>query len=88
MSADTNQDRFEELRNELVSQLQRAEEVAHKLSDDMTAIGGYTEILVMRAGPEQTFHELKKILDRAKRSLLVLQSCISDLRLARRRFSQ
>lgn len=88
MSETTGQDdKFEELRKILAREVQRAQEVAHKLTDDLTAIGGYAEIMVMRAGEEQTPHELRKGLARAKQSILLLQDCISNLREIQRRYS-
>lgn len=88
MSANNDQDhRFEELKKVLVRETHRTEEVAHKLADDLTAIGGYAEIIALRTGPEVTLHELKNILDRAKNSMLMLQICISNLQEAKRRYS-
>jgi hypothetical protein len=88
LSGTTGQDdKFEELRKILVREIQRTQEVAHKLTDDFTAIGGYAEIMVMRTGAEQTTDELKKVLARAKLSILLLQDCISNLREVQRRYS-
>jgi signal transduction histidine kinase len=88
LSGTTGQDdKFEELRKILVREVQRTQEAAHKLADDLTAIGGYAEIMVMRTGEEQTPPELKKVLARAKQSILLLQDCISNLREVQRRYS-
>ena len=88
MSGNGNQEcRFEELRKEFVSEVQRTKHVAHKLVDDLTAISGYAEIMVMRGGPEQRFSEFRKILDRAKKSMLMLQDCIVNLQEVSRRYS-
>ncbi len=79
--------RFETLRKEFVDESQRTEQVARKLIDDLTAISGYAEIMVMRGGPEQTLSEFGKILDRAKKSMLMLEDCIANLQEVGRRYS-
>jgi hypothetical protein len=71
--------RFEALRKEFVNEFQRTREIAHRLADDFTAIGGYAEIMIVRGGPENAISELRKILDRAKKSMGLLQKCISNL---------
>jgi hypothetical protein len=71
--------RCEALRKELVNEFRRTREIARKLVDDLTAISGYVEIVMMRAGPEQRISELRKILDRAKKSMALLRDCISNL---------
>ena len=54
MTEDCNRDgRFEALRKEFVNEFQRTREIAHRLVDDLTAISGYAEIMMMRGGPEQ-----------------------------------
>ena len=87
MAANTDQDnKFEELKRVLVKELQRTEEVAHKVRDDLTAISGYAEIMVLR--PEQADRELRKLLDRTKKSVLMLQDCISNLQEVNRKYSR
>jgi hypothetical protein len=71
--------RFEALRKEFVNEFQRTREIAHRLVDDFTAISGYAEIMIVRGGPENTISKLRKILDRAKKSMGLLQNCISNL---------
>ena len=71
--------RFEALRKEFVNEFQRTREIAHRLVDDFTAISGYGEIMIVRGGPENAISELRKILDRAKKSVGLLQKCISNL---------
>ena len=71
--------RCEALRKEFVNEFQRTREIARKLVDDLTAISGYVEIMMMRAGPEQRISELRKILDWAKKSMALLRDCISNL---------
>jgi hypothetical protein len=71
--------RFEALRKEFVNEFQRTREIAHRLVDDFTAISGYAEIMIVRGGPENAISELRKILDRAKKSMGLLQKCISNL---------
>jgi hypothetical protein len=67
---DCNQERrFEALRKEFVNEFQRTEEIAHRLVDDLTAISGYAEIMLTRTEPVQTYTDLKKIVDRAKKSM-------------------
>jgi hypothetical protein len=78
--------RFEALRKEFVDEFQRTEQVAHKLIDDLTVITGYAEIVVIRGGPEQTISEFRKILDRAKKSMVMLEDCIANLREVRRKY--
>jgi signal transduction histidine kinase len=56
-------DKFEELQGVLVRELQRTQEVAHKLRNDLTAISGYAEIMVLRLDPERAARELRKLLD-------------------------
>ncbi len=70
-----------------MSEFQRTEQVAHKLVDDLTVISGYAEIVVMRGGPEETLSEFRKILDRAKKSMLMLEDCIANLQEVGRRYS-
>jgi hypothetical protein len=70
--------RFEALRKEFVNEFQRTREIAHRLVDDLTAISRYAEIMIVRGGPENTISELRKILDRAKKSMGLLQKCISN----------
>ncbi|OLC84747.1 MAG: hypothetical protein AUH66_00250 [Acidobacteria bacterium 13_1_40CM_4_57_6] len=79
--------KFEELRKEFVTEFQRTKQVAHKLIDDLTVISGYAEIMVMRGGAEQTQTEFRKILDRAKKSMVMLQDCIVNLQEVGRRYS-
>jgi hypothetical protein len=79
--------RFEELRKEFANEFQRTRHVVHKLIDDLTVISGYAEIMVMRGGPEQTMSEFRKILDRAKKSMVMLQDCIANLHEVGRRYS-
>jgi signal transduction histidine kinase len=87
LAANTDQDnKFEELKRVLVKELQRTEEVAHKVRDDLTAISGYAEIMVLR--PEQADRELRKLLDRTKKSVLMLQDCISNLQEVNRKYSR
>jgi hypothetical protein len=71
--------RFEALRKEFVNEFQRTREITHRLVDDFTAINGYAEIMIVRGGPENAISELRKILDRAKKSMGLLQKCISNL---------
>ena len=88
MPGDCNQKyRFEELRKEFAREFQRTKQVVHKLIDDLTVIGGYAEIMVMRGGPEHTHCEFQKIFDRAKKSIVMLQDCIASLQEAGRRYS-
>jgi hypothetical protein len=79
--------RFEELRKEFVSEFQRTKQVAHKLIDDLTVISGYAEIMVIRGGSEHIQSEFRKILDRAKKSMVMLQVCIANLQEVGRRYS-
>ena len=79
--------RFEALRKEFVDEFQRTEQVARKLIDDLTAISGYAEIVVMRGGPEQTLIGFRKILDRAKKSMVMLEDCIANLQEVGRKYS-
>jgi hypothetical protein len=80
VTEDGNRDqRCEALRKELVNEFRRTREIALKLVDDLTANSGYVEIMMMRAGPEQPISELRKILDRAKKSMALLRDCISNL---------
>jgi hypothetical protein len=62
-----------------VNEFQRTREIAHRLVDDFTAISEYGEIMIVRGGPENAISELRKILDRAKKSMGLLQKCISNL---------
>lgn len=78
--------RFEALRKEFVDEFQRTEQVAHKLIDDLTAITGYAEIAVMRGAPDQTLSEFRKILDRAKKSMVMLEDCIAKLQEVGRKY--
>jgi uncharacterized protein (DUF2342 family) len=71
--------RFEALRKEFVNEFRHTREITHRLLDDLTAISGYAEIMIVRGGPENTISELRKILDRAKKSMGLLQNCISNL---------
>jgi hypothetical protein len=70
--------RFEALRKEFVYEFHYTREIAHKLVDDLTAISGYAESMIVRGGPEKTISELRKILDRAEKSMGLLQKCISN----------
>lgn len=80
MPEDSNlESRFEALRKEFVNEFQRTREIAHGLVDDFTATSGYAEIMIVRGGPENAISELRKILDRAKKSTGLLQKCISNL---------
>jgi signal transduction histidine kinase len=72
----------------LVRELQRTQEVAHKLRNDLTAISGYAEIMVLRLDPERAARELRKLLDRAKKSALLLQDCIANLQEVKRKYSR
>jgi signal transduction histidine kinase len=81
-------DKFEELKEVLVKELQRTQDVAHKLRNDMTAISGYAEIMVLRPDPQQAARELRKLLDRTKESALMLQDCISNLQEVKRKYSR
>jgi hypothetical protein len=75
------------LRQEFVHEFQRTREIAHRLVDDLTAISGYIEIVIMRGEPEQAISDLRKILDRAKKSMALLRDCISNLKELGRRYS-
>lgn len=77
---------FEALRKEFVDAFQRTEQVARKLIDDLTAISGYAEIAVMRGGPEEALSEFRKILERAKKSMLMLEDCIANLQEVGRKY--
>jgi hypothetical protein len=79
--------RFEALRKEFVDEFQRTEQVARKLIDDLTAINGYAEIAVMRGAPEGALSEFRKILERAKKSILMLEDCIANLQEVGRKYS-
>jgi uncharacterized cupin superfamily protein len=77
---DCNQElRFEALRKGFVNEFQRTKEIAHRLVDDLTAISRYAEIMLMRAELAQTYTDLKKIVDRAKKLMALLHDCISNL---------
>ena len=52
-----------------MNELQRTKEIAHRLVDDLTAISGYAEIMLTRTEPVQTYTDVKKIVDRAKKSM-------------------
>lgn len=80
--------RFEALRKRLATEFQRTKQVAHKLIDDLTAISGYAEIMVMQGGQERAMLEFRKILERAKKSIVVLQDCIVNLYEVGRRYSR
>jgi hypothetical protein len=81
VTEDGNRDqRCEALRKEFVNEFQRTREIALKLVDDLTAISGYVEIMMMHAG-------LLKILDRAKKSMALLRDCMSNLHELGRRHS-
>jgi hypothetical protein len=79
--------RFEELRKEFAREFQRTKQVGHKLIDDLTVISGYAEIMIMRGGSEQIQSEFRKILDRAKKSMVMLQDCIASLQEVGRKYS-
>jgi hypothetical protein len=79
--------RFEELREQFVREFQRTKQVAHALIDDLTVISGYAEIMVMRGGAEQTQSEFRKILDRAKKAMVMLQDFIMNLQEVGPRYS-
>lgn len=79
--------RFEALQRELTTEFERTKQVAHKLIDDLTAISGYAAIAVIHGGPEQTLAEFGKILDRSKKSIVMLQDCIASLHELRRKYS-
>jgi signal transduction histidine kinase len=81
-------DKFEELKGVLVKELQRTQDVAHKLRNDLTAIGGYAEIMVLRPEPERAARELRKLLDHTKKSVLMLQDCIANLQEVNRKYSR
>ena len=88
MLADSSQERgCEALRREFLHEFHRTRDVAHRLCDDLTAISGYAEIMMMRGGPEQAVSELRKILERAKKSMTLLRDCISNLQELGRRHS-
>ena len=80
-------DKFEELKGVLMKVLQRTQDVAHRLRNDMTAISGYAEIMVLRPDPQQAARELRKLLDHANKSGLMLQDCISKLQEVERTYS-
>jgi signal transduction histidine kinase len=80
-------DKFEELKGVLMKVLQRTQDVAHRLRNDMTAISGYAEIMVLRPDPQQAARELRKLLDRANKSGLMLQDCIWNLQEVERTYS-
>jgi hypothetical protein len=79
--------RCEALRKEFVNEFQRTREIALKLVDNLTAISGYVELMMMRPGPEPRISELRKILDHAKKSMALLRDCISNLHELGRRHS-
>lgn len=79
--------RFDELRKEFAREFQKTKQVAHMLVDDLTVISGYAEIMIIRDGPEQTRSEFRKILDRAKKSMVMLQDCIASLQEVGRKYS-
>jgi signal transduction histidine kinase len=81
-------DKFEELKGVLMKELQRTQDVAHKLRNDMTAISGYAEIMVLQPDPQQAARELRKLLDHTKKSALMLQDCISNLQEVKRKYSR
>lgn len=88
MPGDCDQEyRFEELRKELAREFQKTKQVAHRLIDDLTVISGYAEIMAMREGLEQKQSEFRKILDRAKKSIVMLEDCIANLQEVGRRYS-
>ena len=88
MPEDCNEERrFEALRKEFVNEFQRTKEIAHRLVDDLTAISGYVEIMLTRTEPVQTYSDLKKVVDRAKKSMALLHDCISNLHEVGRRHS-
>ena len=88
MTEDGNRDqRCEASRKEFVNEFQRTREIALTLVNDRTAVSGYVEIMMMRAGPEQRISELRKILDHAKKSMALLRDCISNLHELGRRHS-
>jgi hypothetical protein len=66
--------------------LQSTQKAAHILRDDLTAINGHAEIMVLRPDPEQAARELRKLLDRTKKSALMLQDCISNLQETKRKY--
>jgi signal transduction histidine kinase len=89
VEANTNKcDKFNELQGVLVRELQRTQEVAHKLRNDLTASSGYAEIMVLRLDPERAARELRKLLDRAKKSALLLQDCVANLQEVKRKYSR
>jgi hypothetical protein len=88
VTEDGNRDsRCEALREEFVNEFQRTREIVHRLVDDLTAFSGYAEIMMMRGGQEQPISELRKILDRSKKSIALLRDCISNLQELGRRHS-
>jgi len=88
VTEDGNRDgRCEALRKGFVNEFQSTREIAHRLVDDLTAISGYAEIMMMRGGQEQPISALRKILDRSKKSMALLRDCISNLQEQGRRHS-
>jgi signal transduction histidine kinase len=81
-------DKFEELKAVMFKVLHRTQQAAHKLRDDLTAINGYAEIMVLQPDSQQAARELRKLLDRTKKSALMLQECISRLQETKRRYSR
>jgi hypothetical protein len=45
------------------------ENLVQQQANDLTAISGYAEIMLTRTEPVQTYTDLKKIVDRAKKSM-------------------
>jgi hypothetical protein len=44
--------------------------------------------MVLRPEPERAARELRKLLDRTKKSVLMLQDCISNLQEVNRKYSR
>jgi len=81
------ENRFEALRRGLAAEFQRTKQVAHKLIDDLTSINGYAAIVAIQGGPEQRPSGFRKILDRSRKSMVMLQDCIANLHEVERRYS-
>lgn len=71
----------------MATAFEKTKQVTHKLIDDLTAISGYAAIVVIQGGPEHTLSEFRKILDRSRKSIVMLQDCVASLHDLGRRYS-
>jgi len=81
----SQEDACQKLKNEFLGELHQIQTTLHRLTDHLTAISGYTQLVQFKK--ECSTNELHKIIHTVEKSMLLLRECFVSLKDLERKYS-